>query len=200
MEEIEIINQTLVELLSEDWYYEKGSPPPKPLSINATKIDSAKYIQYLSEYEISKTNKKIDTSRLIVILKDSLIAIPSRIKLGYIADIKYFKTNYSADTSFISLIKKLKSFTVGKPLNTSEIKNIGRFDIIKLTDLEHIKKPYGKIGYIRYSKVAFDSSHRRACVYFDFNHTTLFGYGTILFLEKSGTKWTIIGQFGQWVS
>ncbi len=200
MEEIEIINQTLVELLSEDWYYEKGTPPPIPLSINSTKIDSVKYVQSLAEYEISKTNRKIDTSRLIVILKDSLIAIPSRIKLGDIADIEYFKTNYSVDTSFISLIKKLKSFTVGKPLNTSEIKNIGRFDIIKLNDLEHIKDPFRKIGYIRYSKVAFDSSHQRACVYFDFIHAPLFGYGTILFLEKSGTKWKIIGQSGQWIS
>nr|WP_320021247.1 hypothetical protein [uncultured Draconibacterium sp.] len=199
-EEIEIINLTFLALIGTQWYYEPLLPPPMPLADDATKEDSIKYQDELRIINQKNENRKLDTSRLIVFFKDSLIAYPTSERQTDILEPKNFASNFPVDISYIFLIKKLYSQAISKSIDLRKITEIGKYKILPVSEIETLEGNYKKIGVVRYSRIVFNENRDKACFYFDFLHGPLLGFGQIVFIEKNQGKWTIIGQREMWVA
>ena len=57
-----------------------------------------------------------------------------------------------------------------------------------------------RIGSISFSRVAFNHSYNRACVYTTFVCGTLCGYGRVHFLKRVNDEWNYIASYHTWVS
>ena len=199
-EEIEIINSTFLTLIGTHWYYERLIPPPIPLSQDATKEDSIEYKKELERINEKNKNPKPDTSRLVVFFKDSLIAYPESERNSRFLEPKSFIMNFSVDSSFIPLLKELYKLNEAKSIDLKNITNRGRFEIHPLDETKEVNGNFKRVGYLRYSRIAFSKNLDRACFYFDFLNSPLNGYGLIVFLEKRQGKWIIIGQREMWIA
>ena len=199
-EETKILNLTFLTLVGTEWYLEPLIPPPMPLYEGASKEDSIKY--KLEEEKIIEKNKsrKLDTSRLVVFFKDSLIAYPELFKKTELLTPKVFKLILPVDSSYIPLLKKLYTLNKSKLFNLERITDKGKYEIYPFNKMGKIEGDYKSVGKIRYSQIAFSKNRDKACFYFDFSHSPLNGYGLIVFLERKQEKWIIIGKSQMWIA
>jgi len=199
-EEIKIINLTFLELIGTDWYYEQPQIPPPPLGSNSTKEDSIRYQNEFEKNIKENENRILDTSRLVVIFNDTLIVYFQPERLIRILKPESFLVNFSVDTSYISILRKLITQNVTRPINLLDITNRGKYELVAPSDESLLNGKFRKIGRVRYSRVEFNEQMDKACFYFDFYYGPRWAYGEIVFMEKQNGIWTIIGHREMWIS
>ena len=199
-EELNVLNQTFIDLVGTEWYYEPLPPPPLPLWEESTHEDSLRFKIDSIEYEAKLNNRKLDTSELKVFLHDSLTTYKSYDRLDDILTLGNFEANFPVDTSWIRLIRKLNQIDNPKRLDLSKISQTGNYTLVSDSEFKDTTDNKRKIGMMTLSRVAFSENYERAVFYYTFICGSLCGWGSIVFVERKGEKWKIIGKRGMWVS
>ncbi len=161
--------------------------------------------------EIDSIKSKLDTSKLYILINDSLIRYPKG-PFPILLDFNDFKmNNKEIDTSFYPLVLKLVDSTYSTKLDKSHIKSKYNYQIeyknksMKDKCLSEIKCFYNKysifvIGYVNISRATFNKNKTKACIYASFQRGPLNGIGTVFFLEKENKTWIIKGSGYGWIS
>jgi hypothetical protein len=199
VEQIQIINDTFVELLGTEWYFESLPIPPIPLSENSTKKDSLKFKREIELHKKLRENRKLDTSRLLVNLYDTLFLIEDKEYRRFL-DPAVFERNFNIDTTWIPLLNRLLNFKDKQSINISEITNTGNYDLVTQNQFNDSTINGRKIGIVYYSRIAFNDDKNRGVFYYEFYHGRRWAHGSVIFVEKKDDKWIVIGQRVMWVA
>ena len=199
-EELNVLNQTFIELVGTEWYYEPLPPPPMPLWEKSTRDDSLRFIKDSIEFETQLNNIKLDTSELKMFLYDTLTTFKSYDRLERILTPNNFQANFPVDTSWIRLIRKLNQIEKPKKLNLTKINQTGNYSLVSETEFKDTTDNKRRIGIVTLSRVAFSENKERAIFYYSFSCGRLCGWGSIVFVERKGEEWKIVGQREMWVS
>ena len=199
-EELNILNQKFIELVGTEDYYEPLPVPPMPLWEESTREDSLRYEKESAEFENLLTNRKLDTSVLKIYLYDSLTTYESNDFLDGMLSPKNFEANFPVDTTWIKLIRKLNRIESPKRIDLSQITQTGKYTLVTRPEFNDTTDNKRRIGAMTMSRVAFSADNNRGVFYYDFVCGSLCGGGSLVFIEKEGKEWKIVGQREMWVS
>lgn len=199
-EELNILNQKFVELVGTDGYYEPLPVPPMPLWEESTREDSLRYEKESAEFENLLNNRKLDTSVLKIYLYDSLTTYKSNDFLDGVLSPNNFEANFPVDTTWIKLIRKLNQIEDPKGFDINQITETGNYTIVTKSEFNDTTDNKRRIGTMTTSRVAFSEDNKRGVFYYDFVCGSLCGWGSLVFIEKEGKEWKIVGQREMWVS
>ncbi|MFC2185704.1 hypothetical protein ACFCT7_00210 [Fulvivirgaceae bacterium LMO-SS25] len=164
------------------------------------KFDWVNYFKEVEEFEYKLNNRKLDSSRLVIVVSDSLITINRNSLLNSILTEKGFNENFEVDPTWRSLaIKLVDSTSHSRKFDLSKITEAGRYNIENDEDYEK-KEIERVIGAVRFSRVAFDDEFNRGCFYYSFVCGGECGEGVIVFIRKVKGKWIIEGIRQLWIS
>lgn len=199
-EELNILNQKFIELVGTEGYYEPLPVPPMPLWEESTREDSLRYEKESAEFENRLNNRKLDTSVLKIYLYDSLTSYESNDFLDGMLSPKNFEANFPVDTTWIKLIRKLNRIESPKEFDINQITETGNYTLVTESEFKDTTDNKRRIGIMTMSRVAFSSDKKRAVFYYTFTCGGLCGWGSLVFIEKEGKEWKIVGQREMWVS
>jgi hypothetical protein len=199
-EEFDILNQKFMELVGTDWYYEPLPIPPMPLMEESTREDSLRFENENAEFEALLKNRKLDTSVLKIFLYDTLTSYKSNDRIERILTLENFEANFPVDTTWIRLIRKLNLIEAPKGFDINRITETGNYKLVTKSEFNDTTDNKRRIGSMTMSRVAFSQNKERAVFYYTFTCGRLCGWGTIVFLERKGQEWEIVGQREMWVS
>lgn len=199
-EELNVLNQTFMELVGTEWYFEPLPVPPMPLCAESTKEDSLRFKKESIEFETLLNNRKLDTSELKIFLYDTLTTYKSNDFLEGVLTNRNFDANFPVDTSWIKLIRKLNQMDAPLNFNLTEINQTGNYNLVSQEEFNDTTDNKRRIGIMTLSRVAFSENLKRGVFYYSFYCGRLCGWGNIVFVEKKGDEWKIVGQREMWVS
>jgi hypothetical protein len=199
-EELNILNQKFIELIGTEWYFEPLPIPPMPIWEESTREDSLRFEKESAEIKVLLNNRKLDTTVLKIYLFDTLTTYESNDRIERILNLENFEANFPVDTSWIKLIKKLNQIESPKRLDISKITQTGNYTLVTKSEFNDTTDNKRRIGSMTMSRVAFSTDNRRAVFYYTFSCGRLCGWGSIVFVERKGEEWIIVGQREMWVS
>ena len=199
-EELNVLNQTFLYLVRTEWYYEPPPPPPMPLFEESTKEDTLRYKSEILEYKAKMNNRQEDSSELQIYLSDTLRTYKGNERLENILSLENFDVNFPVDTSWIVLIRKLNQIQSPKKFDLRKIEKTGKYVLVSKSEFNDTTEYKRKIGKMTFSRVAFSDNQKRGVFYYAFQCGRLCGWGSIVFVEKKGKNWEIVGERGMWVS
>ena len=199
-EELDILNQKFIELVGTEWYYEPLPIPPMPLIEESTREDSLRFEKESAEFEALLNNRKLDTSVLKIFLYDTLTTYKSNDRIERILTLENFEANFPVDTTWIKLIRKLNLIEDSKGFDINRITETGNYTLVTKSEFNDTADNKRRIGTMTMSRVAFSQNNKRAVFYYTFTCGRLCGWGSIVFLERKGQEWEIVGQREMWVS
>ncbi len=160
-----------------------------------TRADSLKNTELLRW--IDSTSKVIDTANLYVLLEDTVI-----LKMGSELSFKMiFQNNklLKEDTTFVSILKSL--FRKSNKIEVIHKSKIRPSENYKIVDkLCKTQNEFKEVGIVSFSRISFNNSKDKACVYVSLVCGQLCGDGKVYFLEKKEEKWNILDYVGLWIS
>lgn len=199
-EELNILNQTFLELVGTEWYYEPLPIPPMPLWEESTREDSLQFKRDSIEFEALLDNRKLDRSELKIYLLNTLTTYKKNDFLEGILNPQNFEANFPVDTTWISLIRKLNQIGTKKEFDVNIISQTGNYTLVTESEFNDTTDNKRRIGIMTVSRVAFSENDKRAVFYYSFSCGRLCGWGSIVFVERKGETWEIVGQREMWVS
>lgn len=200
VEEVRILNQNFLELVGTNWYYEPLPIPPAPISEESTRDDSIKFRKDTLEYGALLDNRQLDTSVLKIYLLDTLTTYKDLSLLEKISSPTYFEANFSINTSWIKLVRKLIKFDNPERFDINQVTETGNYTLVTESEFEDTTDNKRRIGRMTMSRVALSPDNKRGVFYYAFTCGGLCGWGSLVFVERKGSEWKIIGQRGMWVS
>lgn len=200
VEEVRILNQNFLELVGTNWYYEPLPIPPAPISEESTRDDSIKFRKDTLEYGALLDNRQLDTSVLKIYLLDTLTTYKDLSLLEKISSPTYFEANFSINTSWIKLVRKLIKFDNPERFDINQVTETGNYTLVTESEFEDTTDNKRRIGRMTMSRVALSPDNKRGVFYYTFTCGGLCGWGSLVFVERKGSEWKIIGQRGMWVS
>jgi hypothetical protein len=160
-----------------------------------TREDSLKNAELLRW--IDSTNKVIDTANLYILLEDTVISKMNS-ELPFEMTFQNNKL-LKKDTAFISILKSL--FRKNNKIEVIDKSKIRPSEKYKLVDkLYKTRNEFKEVGIVSFSKISFNNSKDKACVYVSLVCGQLCGDGKVYFLEKKEGKWNILDYEGLWIS
>ncbi|WP_339903114.1 hypothetical protein [uncultured Cyclobacterium sp.] len=199
-EELNILNQKFIELIGIEGSYEPLPVPPMPLWEESTREDSLRYEKESAEFENLLNNRKLGTSVLKIYLYDSLTTYKSNDFLDGILSPNNFEANFPVDTTWIKLIRKLNGIEDPKGFDINQITETGNYTIVTKAEFNDTTDNKRRIGMMTMSRVAFSPAKQRGVFYYTFTCGSLCGWGSLVFIERKGAEWKIVGQRNMWVS
>lgn len=199
-EELNVLNQTFLDLVGKEYYYTPLPVPPFPLSEESTHEDSLRYINAISEFQNTSDNRKPDTLGLKILLSDTLHTYEIDQGMERVLNTKSFKYNFPVDTSWIKLIRRLDKIEGSRKFDLAEITNVGRYSIVSKEDFFESDDEMRRVGVITFSRVAFSENFKRGVFYFSFVCGGLCGSGNMVFVERKADSWVIVAKQEMWVS
>lgn len=157
------------------------------------------------EYEESGVNKlsktDIDSAQLHVIVNNEIVNLKEAHDISNIISNDNFKYNFSeVDTTYIPLLRELNNFTDISAFNVSQLSTGFNYKIISnISDFKEDKNNLS-IGRISFSRIIYNKSKSKACVYAQHICGGECGGGHITFLKKINNKWVISGRKNLWVA
>jgi hypothetical protein len=199
-EEINILNQKFLELVGTEGYYEPLPIPPMPLGEESSRKDSIQYEIESAEFDSLLKNRKLDTSVLKIYLYDSLTTYKSNDFLEGMLSPNNFEANFPVDTTWIKLIRKLNQIESPIYIDLNQITKTGNYTLVSKSELQDTTDNKRKIGTMVMSRIAFDNDRKKGVFYYSFVCGSLCGWGNLVFIQKEGHEWKIIGQREMWIS
>lgn len=199
-EEVRILNQNFLELVGTNWYYEPIPIPPAPLSEKSTRDDSLRFIEDTLQFGELLDNRQLDTSVLKIYLYDTLITYKANDFLEGMLGKENFEANFPVDTTWIKLIRKLNRIEEPKGFEVNQITETGNYTLVTESEFNDTTDNKRRIGIMTMSRVAFSPDNKRGVFYYDFTCGGLCGWGSLVFIEKQGVAWKIVGERQMYVS
>lgn len=198
-----IINQEFLHIVDTSWYYEPlpipPVPPPPDIIGDSSTMNTARSYDYeaynreVKEWKQRLEERKRDTSRLIVVISDTLYPVAQRyLNNKYWSQKENFKRDFCNDTAFIGLVEKLNGFTKPQSFSHESITKVGKYEIMSPSNFKMLKGNYRKICSLSFSRFAFNEDVTKACFYYSVLFAPLNGEGVILMLEKAGDQWKVV--------
>jgi hypothetical protein len=194
-DEAEILNLTLDSVIGSDtlWRYHLKVPPmPIPVIAFPDKVDSAEYLKIVRWRDSAKNI--LDTASLFI----SVYEENAYIAESLISHIKTQTSTYTDDTSFNEVLRRLFKQNLSKDsIDVALLKPKYNFKVFdaRIAPNDRLRK----IGSLRFSKIAFNETRGRACVYTSFSCGGLCGSGDIHFFRKISGKWIYVRTWELWV-
>lgn len=159
-----------------------------------------KYYKEVDEFEYKLNNRKADSARLVVLIGDTLITLKRTKSLNSILTENGFPNNFGVDTTWRSLALKLVDSNMNpNSINLNDITNTGRYEVENSNNYKSVKGER-VIGYVTFSRVAFNDDLTRGCFYYSFVCGGECGEGAMIFIKKMDNKWIIEGSRQLWIS
>ena len=187
-DETEILNLTLDNVIGSDtiWRYHLKFPPlPIPVIAFPDKVDSAEYWKIVRWQDSAKSI--LDTASLFICVYEENAYIAESL----IGDIKIQISTYTEDTSFNEVLTRLCMQNLSRDsIDVALLKPKYNFKVFdaRIAPDDRLRK----IGSLRFSKIAFNETRDRACVYTSFSCGKLCGSGDIHFFRKISGKWIYV--------
>lgn len=198
-EELNILNQLFIELVGTDFYFLPLPPPPMPLGEEATRKDSLSFEKEHLDFEQLLKTRKLDTSVLQIYLHDSLITYDGDDLEGLLGTTN-FEANFQVDTTWIDLVRKLNRIESPIGFDINQFTQTGNYTLVSKSEFSDTTDNKTKVGALTLSRVALSHDQQRGVFYYDFICGGLCGGGSLVFIERIGTEWKIVGQRVMWVS
>lgn len=198
--ELNVLNQTFIELVGTDWYYEPLPPPPMPLWEESTRDDSLRFKEDTLEYGELLDNRQLDTCVLKIYLYDTLTTYKANDFLEGMLSKNNFEANFPVDTTWIKLIRKLNRIEEPKAFDINQVTETGSYTLVSKAEFNNTTDSKRRIGIMTMSRVAFSPDNKRGVFYYDFTCGGLCGWGSLVFIEKQEGAWKIVGERQMWVS
>lgn len=168
-------------------------------------IESNFYPSSRKEYEESGKNElskaDVDSAQLYVSVFNKLINLKEEHDISNIISNENFKSNFTeVDTTYIPLLKELNNSIGITTFDVSQLNTNFNYRIISNTSEFKEDKNNLSIGQISFSKIVYNQSKNKACVYTQLVCGGECGGGYIIVLNKLKNKWIISGRKNLWVS
>lgn len=187
-DEREILNLTLDKVIGSDtiWrYHLKLPPPPIPVIAFTDKIDSIEYLKSIRRRDSAQ--KILDTATLFVVVYKQ----NNYLAESYINNIKNQITNSKKDTAFNQALQQLCNQNLNNDtINIAILRPKSNFKIFN--DSIAPDDRLRRIGSLRFSKIAFNETKDKACIYTSFSCGDLCGNSDIHFFIKENGKWIFV--------
>ena len=195
-DESQILNRSLNEVIGSDTVYRyhlRERTPPVPFKAFSNVIDSAEYFK--QQNWVDSVQKVLDTATLFL----AVYRQNEYIVEYYINQILDTVRLKSKDTLFNDVVRILCEQNLSK----------GTFDINLLNPKYNYKIYNGdtapfdrikRIGSLHYSKIAFNLTKDKACIYTSFSSGEFSGKGDIHFYIKQNEKWKYVRRWELWAS
>jgi len=146
---------------------------------------------------IDSTNKVIDTANLYVLIEDTLI---SKIPIDAPFEMTFQNNQLlQKDTTFIPILKSLfRSDNNIEIIDKSKIKPKENYKLVNTK--YNSRNEFKEVGTLSFSKISYNNSKDKACVYASLICGQLCGHGRIFFLEKIKGHWIILDYNELWIS
>lgn len=195
-DERQILNLTLDRVIGSDttWrYHLKLPPPPIPVIAFTDKVDSAEYLKTVRWQDSAQ--KVLDTASLFVaVYKENEYIVDS-----YIDNIENQIANNTSDTSFNAVLRQLCKQNLSKDtIDITLLKPKYNFKILDASTAPDDR--LRRIGSLSFSKIAFNETKDRACIYTSFSCGELCGNGDVHFFIKKDGNWKYVRTWQLWVS
>jgi hypothetical protein len=195
-DESQILNITLDKVIGSDttWRYHLKLPPPSiPVIAFTDKVDSVEYLKTVSWQDSAL--KVLDTASLFVAVSK---------ENGYIAEshintIESHIANNKSDTLFNTVLQILCNQNLNQDtIDVALLKTKYNFKIFDVSTAPN--DGLRRIGTLRFSKIAFNETKNRACIYTRFSCGEFCGNGDIHFFVKKNGKWAFVKTWELWRS
>ena len=147
---------------------------------------------------IDSTNKVIDTANLYVLIEDTII---SKMSIDLPFEMTFQNNQLlKKDTIFISILKSL-FINDNNNIEVIDKSKIKPKENYRLVDNHYnSRNEFKEVGTLSFSKISYNNSEDKACVYTSLICGQLCGHGRIFFLEKIKGHWIILDYNELWIS
>lgn len=187
--EKKVLNQVFKELTDSLVYYQSFPPPPPPPEVDSSGniVDTSNIVLY------RKLLAQIDTSKKIIAMSDS-----TRLDEHFKERIYLYQPYFDSLGFELDIDELIKSKSQVIKIDTSQIVNTGRYELMNLSNFNKIqtKHPFLTYYFIYFgnmtlSRIYFDKSFNKG--FFTCEITgRFFHYSYLIFIKTDASKWVII--------